>query len=184
MRHAVRSATPISAPSSSKRRRSRSAVAAGLSVNLPPGDRFDASAVESEQQSLAALAGVSVPLSQRPFSRANLRVRRSSNQGIMVKGVRSSASFCAMLGVWMSSGSAAVWISWQMKSSDSRYGPPEWSNAAKSSPWAASGWKATASRWNLSYWASPPECGGQPQAFRCSPTSPWRPAMASPRRPL
>ena len=83
MRHAVRSATPISAPSSSKRRRSRSAVAAGLSVNLPPGDRFDASAVESEQQSLAALAGVSVPLSQRPFSQANLRVGRSSSQGMV-----------------------------------------------------------------------------------------------------
>ena len=60
---------------------------------------------------------------------------------------------------------------------------PGWSDAAKSSTWAASGWKATASRRSLRRWASPHECGGQPQAFGCRLTSPWRPAMASPRRP-
>ena len=29
-----------------------------------------------------------------------------------------------------------------------------------------------------------PECGGPPQAFRCSPRSPWLPAAATPRRPF
>ena len=51
--------------------------------------------------------------------------------------------------------------------------------------WAASGWKATASRWYLRRWVSPAECeGGRPTAFRCRLTSPWWPAMASPRRRL
>ena len=61
---------------------------------------------------------------------------------------------------------------------------PGWSNAAKSSAWTASGWKGTASRWGLRRWAPPHESGGQPQAYRCSLTSPWWPAMARPRRPL
>jgi len=56
---------------------------------------------------------------------------------------------------------------------------PEWSDAAKPSTWAAFGWKATASGRSLRRWAPPHECGGQPQAFRCSL---MRPAMASPRR--
>ena len=38
----------------------------------------------------------------------------------------------------------------------------------KPSARAASGWKATASRRGLRRWASPHECGGQPQAFGCS----------------
>ena len=62
--------------------------------------------------------------------------------------------------------------------------PPGWSNAAKSSTWAASGGKATVSPCHLRRWAASPECGGQPRAFRCSLRSPWRPAVASPRRPL
>ena len=61
---------------------------------------------------------------------------------------------------------------------------PGWSNATKSSTWAASGGRATASRRSLRRRASPHECEGQPQAFRCSLWSPWWPAMASPRRPL
>ena len=54
----------------------------------------------------------------------------------------------------------------------------------KSLAWAASGWKGTASRWGLRRWAPPHECGGQPQASRCSLMSLWWPAMARPRRPL
>ena len=61
---------------------------------------------------------------------------------------------------------------------------PVWSTAAKSSAWAASGWKGTASRWGLRRWAPPHECGEQPHASRCSLMSPWWPAMARPRRPL
>jgi len=62
--------------------------------------------------------------------------------------------------------------------------PGGWSDAAKTSTWADSGWRVTVSRRGLRCWASPHECGGQPQAFRCRRMSPWRPAMASPRRPL
>ena len=57
-----------------------------------------------------------------------------------------------------------------------------WSNAVKVAPWAASGWKATASRWDVLCWASPHACRGQPEAFKCSLMSPRWPAMARPRR--
>ena len=60
--------------------------------------------------------------------------------------------------------------------------PPGWSNAVKMATWAASGRKVTASRRYPRCWASPHVCRGQPQAFRCSLTSTWWPAMAPPRR--
>ena len=49
---------------------------------------------------------------------------------------------------------------------------------------ARPGSKAAGCLGDLRRWASPPERRWRPQAFRCSPTSPWWPAMAPPRRPL
>ena len=51
-------------------------------------------------------------------------------------------------------------------------GVPELSNAAKSSTWAASGWKATASRRDLRRWAASLECGGQPLCLQMQPDEP------------
>ena len=80
------------------------------------------------------------------------------------------------------SSSAALMASSYMSSMCSSSITPGWSNAAKMATWAASGWMAPASWWDLRRWASPHECGGQPQAFRCSLMSPWWPAVAPPRQ--
>ena len=61
---------------------------------------------------------------------------------------------------------------------------PGWRDAAGSllSFGGVFGSRAKAALCHLRRWASPHECGGQPQAFRYSPTSPWRPATAPPGR--
>lgn len=56
--------------------------------------------------------------------------------------------------------------------------------SAKMATWAASGGKATASRWDRRCRVSPPECVEQPRAFRCSPLSPWWPARGTAKTPL
>ena len=61
---------------------------------------------------------------------------------------------------------------------------PVWSNGAKSLSLTGRGSRDTASRSDLRCRASSHECGGQPEAFKCSLMSPWWPAMALPIRPL
>ena len=53
-----------------------------------------------------------------------------------------------------------------------------WSNAAESVTLVRPSSDATASRWDLRRPVSSPECGGQPQAFGRSLTSPWWPDRA------
>ena len=57
-----------------------------------------------------------------------------------------------------------------------------WSNAAKSASWAWLRIRVKPALCDLGCRAPPPECVGQPQAFRCTLMSLWWPAVAPPRR--
>jgi len=61
-------------------------------------------------------------------------------------------------------------------------GRPAWPGAAKPASWARPCARTTASLWHLRHWASPHECGGQPQALRCGLMSRWWQDLPRPRR--